>query len=96
MVAVRKFPQPTSTKISKLAFKQRFTQEERIAIRTAAQQNPVVFDFQDLLESATFVDLSREDTIEDVNSLEAGGLLADGRASEILSLDISEYEKWNG
>lgn len=83
-------------KITKLGFKQRFTQEERIAIRAASAANPVVFDFQDLVDSATFIDLSRADTVSAVNSLEQFGLIANGRAKQILSPPITEVEQWRG
>ena len=81
-------------RITKLGFKQRFTQEERIAIRTASSANPVVFDFQDLVDSATFIDLSRQDTADAVNALEQFGLIAAGRASQILSPPVTELERW--
>lgn len=85
---------PAATKITKLAFKQRMTKNERIAVREAAKTNAEVFDFQDLLDSATYVDLDRQDTIDGVNQLEASGLLADGRASEILTAPVEEHEKY--
>jgi hypothetical protein len=81
------------TRITKLAFKQRLTQAERIAIRQAAAANAQVFDFQDLVDSATFIDLSRQDTIEGVTTLEAAGLLAEGRAAEILTTPIDDSER---
>lgn len=82
--------------ITKLAFKQRFTTEERIAIRTAASVNPIVYDFQDLVDSATYIDLERPDTVAAVNALEQYGLIAEGRAAEILSPPVNEDERWNG
>lgn len=88
-------PQPV-TKITKLAFKQRLTQAERIAIRSAAQSSPEVFDFQDLVDSATYIDLSRTDTRDGVNQLETAGLLATGRASEILDNPVEPQEVYRG
>lgn len=79
-------------RITKLAFKQRFTQAERIAIREAAKVSPLVYDFEDLVNSATFVDLSREDTDTAVFTLEKIGLIATGRASEILTTEPQEHE----
>lgn len=81
-------------RITKLGFKQRFSQDERIAIRAASAANPVVFDFQDLVDSATFIDLSRKDTVDAVNALEQFGLIAAGRASQILSPPVTELERW--
>ena len=83
-------------KLTKLSFKQRMTQEERIAVREAAKTNAAVYDFQDLLESATYVDLSRQDTIDGVNQLEQAGLLAAGRADEILTTPVHPAEEYRG
>lgn len=85
-------PEP-EFKITKLAFKNRMTQVERIAIRTASQNNPIIFDFLDLVNDAQFIDLSRQDTVEGVNFLESEGLLASGRADEILNAPILDEEK---
>ena len=90
------FNDPASMKVTRLAFKQRFTTEERIAIRTAASVNPIVYDFQDLVDSATYVDLERPDTVAAVNALEQYGLIGEGRAVEILSPPVDEDERWNG
>lgn len=90
------YPQPQNMKMTKLGFKHRFTQPERIAIRQAASSNPVVFDFQDLLDSATYIDISRQDTIDAINQLEQFGLIGEGRAAEILSPPVLEIEQYNG
>jgi hypothetical protein len=90
-------PEPDSSmKITRLSFKQRFTSEERIAIRAAAETVPLVYDFNDLVNSATYIDLSRPDTINAVNALEAMALIGEGRAIEILSPPIDEDERWQG
>lgn len=94
-------PLPTSDpvadkRITKLAFKQRLTQTERIAIRATAQSNPMVYDFQDLVDSATFVDLSRQDTIDGLRALESAGLLEEGRVDQILMAPITELEQFKG
>jgi len=70
------------TKITKLSFLQRFTQEERIAIRTST--DPIVVDFLELLSMAQDVDTAYPDTIAGVNYLESTGLVGEGRAAEIL------------
>jgi hypothetical protein len=87
---------PIEMKITKLSFKQRFTAQERIAIRTAAATNPVVYDFQDLVDSATYIDLARADTIDALKQLEQFGLIAEGRSDVILGPPIAEDEKWRG
>lgn len=79
--------------ITKLAFKQRMTAAERIAIRTAAESDPIIYDFLDLVADSTFIDLERQDTIDGVNYLEANGHLAEGRASEILTNPIQQIER---
>lgn len=84
------------TRITKLAFKQRMTQAERVAIRNAAKENDLVYDFQDLLDSATFVDLKRQDTIDGVNQLAQAGLLTEARAEEILTAPVSQDEVYRG
>lgn len=88
-------PQPIPEKrhITKLAFKQRMTTQERIAIRTASEQDPVVYDFMDLVSDATYIDLDRQDTIAGVTYLEDQGHLGAGRADEILNATVNEEEK---
>lgn len=75
----------TGAVFSKLAYLRRFTQEERIAIRTAATQSPALADYLALLELAEEIDTRDADTIAAVHLLEQLGLLADGRALEILN-----------
>ena len=92
--AVLNAPPEPNTKITKFAFKQRLTQSERITIRTAATTNPIVYDFLDIMDSATFIDLSRQDTIDGLNAMEAAGLLDEGRANEILTNPIQPDEEY--
>lgn len=87
-------PEVIDMRITKLAFKQRFTQDERIAIRAASETIPQVYDFQDLVNSATFIDLSRPDTIAAVNAIEQLGLIEDGRAEVILGPPVEEIERY--
>lgn len=86
--------QPINTKMTKQKFKLRFTQEERIAIREASKVNPVVFDFQDLLDSGSHADLADDVLITGLNAMESLSLLDEGRANEILSAPILEHEAW--
>lgn len=83
-------------RITKLAFKQRFTQQERIDIREASKTIPQVYDFEDLVNSATFIDLSRDDTKIAVNEIESVIPLTQGRANEILTAPIQEHERYRG
>jgi len=89
-------PEVVDMRITKLAFKQRFTANERIAIREAAAINPQIYDFEDLVNAATYIDLSRADTIAAVNAIEQAGLIAVGRAGEILGPPINEIERYRG
>jgi len=76
---------PLGAVFSKLAYLRRFTQEERIAIRAAATQSPALADYLALLELAEEIDTGDADTIAAVHMLEQLGLLAAGRALEILN-----------
>lgn len=89
-------PEVVDMRITKLAFKQRFTQQERIDIREASKTIPQVYDFEDLVNSATFIDLSRDDTKIAVNAVEPVIPLTQGRANEILAAPIQEHERYRG
>ena len=71
--------------ISKVQYLKRFTQAERIAIREAAKTSAVVNDYVQLLDAASDVDLADPDTVAGVEQLESAGLLAAGRAAEVLA-----------
>jgi len=76
-----------TTKISHVAFLKRFTQEERVAIRAAAQAVPEIDDYLEMLKAAgADVDLTDPITAQGLQALEAAGLLDEGRAAEILAL----------
>lgn len=78
-------PVQTGTTLTKLAYLRRFTAEERISIRIAAKSNPVLEDYLALLELAEEIRTDDPDTVTAVRMLEAVGLLAVGRADEVLS-----------
>jgi hypothetical protein len=86
----------SGTRITKQKFKLRLAQAERIAIREAAKANATVFDFQDLLDSGSHVDLSDSVLIAGLAAMEQFGLIAAGRAQEILSAPITETERYEG
>ena len=78
-------PEPVD-ELHKVDFLRLFTQAERIAIRQAAKLNPVVEDYQAILDaSPEKVRLSDADIQEGIPELEDAGLLAPGRAAQILS-----------
>lgn len=76
---------PPVRELTKIDYLKRFTQEERIAIRSAAKVNPVAEDYIELLNAATVIHLDDPDTVKGVKTLEAAGLLAPGRAEQILA-----------
>ena len=77
-------PEPQGRVMSKLAYLRLFTQTERIAIRTAATGSAKLTDYLELLNLADEVNTADPDTRAAVRMLEAVGLLAPGRAAEIL------------
>lgn len=70
---------------TKLEYLRRFTQDERIAIRTAAKSVPQLEDYMALLELASEVRSDDPDIIAALNMLEGAGLIGEGRAQEILN-----------
>jgi hypothetical protein len=75
----------TGRTLTKLEYLRRFTADERIAIREAAKVNPMLEDYMALMELATEIDTSDADTIAGVQMLEVAGLIAAGRANEVLN-----------
>ena len=91
-------------RITKLAFRNRFTQAEKAALEFAALDDPsaatpsrmqsaALRAYLKDVESATFIDLSRPDLIAGVQALEVMSLLAAGRAMAILSAQIEPAER---
>ncbi len=74
--------------ITKLQFLQRFTQEERIAIREAAKTNPYVEDFLELLNAASEVNVEYQPTIDAINALISLGLIAATSKPDILATGV--------
>ena len=92
------------TRITKLAFRNRFTSNEKVAIGFACLDDPAAPMPQRLqsaalranqadLAAATFVELLRPDTRAGVQMLETAGLLAAGRALEILGAPVTPEER---
>jgi hypothetical protein len=93
-----------SRRITRLAFRNRFTTSEKVALEIAGLDNPAapmparaqaaaLRANQADLAAATFVDLDRADTRDGVLSLEAAGLLAAGRALVILDAPVTAEER---
>jgi len=83
-VVVAPIPEPV-TILTLLAFRSRFTLAEKQVIYIAAETSVDVRIFLDDLSAASKIDLEDLRTIDGVESLEASGLLAMGRAAEILA-----------
>lgn len=87
---------PVSTLVTRLAFLSRFTDAEAVAIDLAGigetAEAASVRRYVNKIEAAAFIDLSREDTRSGVQALEALGILAAGRAAEILDAPILPHE----
>ena len=100
-------PAPEDRRITKLAFRNRFTKAEKAGIEFAALDDPTApiaqrqqaaalrADLKDQ-EQATFIDLDDEDTRTGVLTLEAAGLIAAGRAVEILDAPVQDKEHHTG
>ena len=85
-----------SMKITKLAFRSRFTFAELVAIQTAQQTNIPLQVLNDNLAVATYIDLTRQDTVGGVNMLVAFGLLTPARAQQILTTAATDTEIYQG
>ena len=78
-------PLPEARVLTRRAYLGLFTQEERVAIRVAAGSSPELYDYLAMLELAEEIDLDDPDTVGAVNMLEMVGLIAAGRADEVLA-----------
>lgn len=94
----------TDMRITVLKFRERFTRDEKASIEMAAIDDPSATMEQrrqaaalrsDLKDraAASFIDLADKSTIDGVNEMEALGLLATGRANEILTTPILPSER---
>lgn len=87
-----------STKITRLAFLNRFTDTEAITIDLASigatPQAAAMRRHMSKVNNAEYIDLQRQDTRDGVQLMEAVGILASGRALIILDSPIQESEKF--
>lgn len=92
------------TRITRLAFRNRFSQAEKVMLELAAlddptapmpqrQQSAAIRVYLADVAASAFVDLGRADTRAGVQSLEAAGLLAPGRALQILDAPVQAHER---
>lgn len=82
--------------LTRLAFRNRFTPAEKVALYTAAESSAQIKIYLDDLAAATFVDPERPDTIAGVQALEAATIIGPGRAAEILGAPVTDEEMWVG
>lgn len=83
----------TPDTITRLAFRRRFTLPERIAIESAAQSSAAVRVLVGDMAAAEAIRLNDPDTIAGIGMLESEGLIAAGRADEILNAPIQPIER---
>ena len=93
-----------ATRITRLAFRNRFSQAEKVALELAALDDPAATLVQRQqaaairahladVNASTFVDLARDDTRAGVQALETGGLIGVGRALQILDAPVEAHER---
>lgn len=85
------------TRITKLAMQNRLTDNEFMGILSYADNpaNPYCYAIRMILQkqmSATYVDLTREDTIRGVGVLVAAGRITSERATQILTAPVQAHE----
>ena len=87
-------------RITRLAFLDRFTDAEAVAIDLASLGATVqaagLRRYLHKVNSAQHIDLARADLQAGVQALEAAGLLAAGRAELILTAPITDIERYKG
>ena len=91
---------PESRKITKLAFLDRFTDAEAIAIDLASigatTQAAAMRRYQKKVDAALYIDLDRDDLRSGVLTMASAGLISAGRATEILDGPIAERDRYRG
>lgn len=98
-------PPPEDRRVTLLAFRNRFTQAEKVAVELAALDNPAAPMQQRAMaadlrasmkdqEVASCIDLALAQTRVGVQQLEGAGLIAQGRAAVILDGPITEVERY--
>ena len=96
--------QYSDSSITRLAFRNRFTTAEKVALEIAGLDNPaadmparqqaaMLRAYLADVAAATWIDLQHPDTRTGVLQLEVLGLLSGGRALEILDTPILPFEK---
>ena len=76
---------PPVTALSRRDFLARFTQAERIAIRTAMASDPIIEDANQLMTLADYISIDDTDAVQYVGYLAQQGLIDAARVAEILA-----------
>lgn len=95
------------TRITRLAFRNRFSTAEKAALEIAALDNPqadmqargmaaTLRAYLQDVQASTFIDLQRADTRAGVTMLEQVGLIGAGRAAQIIDTPPTDEEVYQG
>lgn len=85
---IEDMPKPPQV-LTPLQFLERLTVDERVAIRAAAKQNPLLDDWLDMLRATSIVDLADPRTVGGVRAIVSAGLLTTQRGDELLAPVVS-------
>ena len=84
--------QSTGTRITVLAFRKRFTLEERVALEKRAREDAMIRVFLDDVAAATYIDLTDPDLRECLEAAAILGVLEVTRVDEILDKPVRPEE----
>ena len=88
---------PTSWKLSKLAFQQRFILSEQMTLQSQLNSNNVLIQtLNKQFELATYIDLHRTDVQQGLGAMVQSGLITLARMNEILSTPPIDKETYKG
>lgn len=82
----------SGSRVTRLAFRNRFLPAEKAALYTAAKTSVDIQIYLDDVNAASYIDLQRPDTRASVQALETAGLIGAGRAAQILDAPIQPDE----
>lgn len=104
-ITVRTPVPPRPKRITKYAFRMRFTDQEKEDLELAAAHNPAdpianrrqaakIRLWMEDIRQMDYINLENPKIINGVNAMESNGIIGSGRAAEILSTEISEDERY--
>jgi len=80
-------PAPVKTWDNPSAFKEEFSQQERIAMRQYAKKDPIAEDWLDMLNGYTYIAADDQRLLQGLGYMVVQGLLTQDRVNQILALD---------